>query len=93
MPKAKKTVSVLKCQCSVCGQVAFVEENTLHFHCRGIRLVRPLPAMFSQLAKPDNKGVWLKWFAPTPMDNETALPPTLDPALQGAVNEPMVATA
>ena len=65
MAKVKKTTVVVKCECSVCGQVAHVEAGTQHHFCRGIRLVGPLPTMFMSLSKPDNKGTWQPWEAKT----------------------------
>ena len=87
MPKVRKTTVVVKCQCSVCGQVAFVEEGGQHFHCRGIKLVKPLPSMFSHLCKSDNKGTWLR-YVETPLPAKPLpepLPPVLDPAMVQAL--------
>ena len=60
MGKRKTVTVVSKCQCSVCGQVAFVVPGVEHHHCHGIKL-RPgmkLPPAFSDLRKPDSKGKW-----------------------------------
>jgi hypothetical protein len=76
MPKAKTITVVSKCQCSACGQIASVVIGTQHFHCRGIRLLKPLPAMFSGLINP-RKGTW-----------ELYVAPVVEPALHIAMSEP-----
>lgn len=64
MAKGKKSPTVVvKCECSTCGQIAHVVPGTLHHYCRGMRLVGPLPGLFSGLSKPDNKGTWRVWQA------------------------------
>lgn len=77
MPKKiKAAMVVVKCECSVCGQVANAQPNTEHHYCRGIRLVGPLPGLFSGLRKPDNKGTWLPWKAPVapPVQDANVVP-------------------
>ena len=82
MAKVKSKVVVKKCQCTVCGQVAFVQEGTSHFYCNGIKLVKPLPPMFKDLRHPDpaRKGMWM-----------IASEVVLAEVLQGATSEPKVA--
>jgi hypothetical protein len=55
--KIKIKVQTVKCECSKCGQVSFVEANTQHFSCRGFKIVKPLPAMFLDLHG-KVKGTW-----------------------------------
>ena len=78
MAKIKKITVVSKCQCNVCGQVAFVELGTSHHFCHGINLLpgQRLPAMFSGLVNPNRKGTWNLWTAP------------MVPELQSAIIEP-----
>lgn len=67
MAKVKVKTVVVKCQCTTCNQVAYVEEGTVHYHCNGIKLVKPLPAMFRDLKHPDpkRKGVWALYVEPS----------------------------
>jgi hypothetical protein len=60
MAKIKPRKIVVKCQCSVCEQVAFVEPGKAHHFCRGIEqsIVDKLPAQFKDLTNPKRKGVW-----------------------------------
>lgn len=60
MAKNKKSagVKVEPCECSKCGQKSSAQPNTPHAFCRGIKLLKPLPAMFADLRKPV-KGTWL----------------------------------
>lgn len=63
--KAKKIVkSVVKCQCSKCGQVSHVSPQTEHAFCRGFKIHKPLPAMFANLCG-KVKGTWEVYAAPS----------------------------
>jgi len=75
MPKVKKIKSVVKCECSKCGQVAFVEPNQTHAFCRGFKLSKPLPTMFASLHG-KNKGTWIPYQAPVaqPMQDAILVP-------------------
>lgn len=81
MAKGKKVpVRVVKCQCSTCEQIAFVEPGKPHVFCKGIRMsiIAMLPASFKDLTNPTRKGYWREWVAPvlqsaspTPEDQAT----------------------
>lgn len=62
--KSKVKTVVVKCECSRCGQVASVEANKAHVFCRGFKIVKPLPALFSELSNPNKKGTWVPIPAP-----------------------------
>lgn len=68
MANKKIAIQVVKCQCNVCGQVAFVEPNLRHHHCNAIKLLpgQILPALFRSLSHPDpnKKGRWIAYVAP-----------------------------
>jgi hypothetical protein len=64
MAKAKVRKVVVKCECSSCGQVASVEPNKEHAFCRGFKIVKPLPAMFSDLKNPKRMGKWVPYVEP-----------------------------
>lgn len=49
--------SVLRCQCSKCGQVSHVVPQTEHAFCRGFKIHKPMPAMFANLCS-KVKGTW-----------------------------------
>lgn len=61
MPKMKKTVTVIKSQCSTCKQVAHVEPGKQHFYCNGIQVAKAMPThIYNTIKHPDEKrkGVW-----------------------------------
>jgi len=55
----KSTKVVVPSECSVCGQRASAVAGTEHNYCKGIRFVKPVPGLFANLSKPDNKGKWI----------------------------------
>jgi len=59
--KNKVKTVVVKCECSTCGQVSFVEANKPHAFCKGIHLgiLERMPAQFRDLTNPKRKGSWI----------------------------------
>lgn len=60
MAKSKK--ATVKCQCSVCHQVAFVVAGSQHFFCNGIKVQgTPMAThIYNAIKHPDaaRKGTW-----------------------------------
>lgn len=68
MAKKKKTKTpVVSCKCSSCEQVATASPNKAHAFCRGFKILKPLPAMFSDLKNPNKQGTWI------PIDKEVSI--------------------
>jgi len=61
MAKVKQTVSVVKCKCDLCGQVAHVVPGGSHFHCVGFSeaFFVAHPAMKGRL-RGTKRGTWQK---------------------------------
>ena len=63
--KAQKTKvkTCVKCECSICGQVAFAQANTHHVFCKGISLsiIAQLPAALKSITNPSRieKAMWV----------------------------------
>jgi len=63
--KAQKTKvkTCVKCQCSICGQVASAQPNTHHVFCTGMSLsvIAQLPAKFKGMTNPSRKekAMWV----------------------------------
>jgi len=50
-----KVVTVVKCACSTCGQIANAREGSEHFSCTGFSVKMPLG-----IKNPSRKGMWVK---------------------------------
>ncbi len=64
--KKKVPVQVVKCVCSTCEQVAFVEPGKPHHYCKGIKqsIIAMLPPALKDLTNPTRQGTWQPWVAP-----------------------------
>jgi hypothetical protein len=81
MAKGKKIpTQVVKCQCSRCEQVAYVEPNKPHVYCGGIRLsIRAmLPPSMKDLVNPTKKGTWRTYVEPEVQASEPVVPVVQD---------------
>lgn len=59
--KAKSGVVVVKCACSVCGQVSNAQADSTHFGCVGVgqEFFAANPRLKGRFSRPMGKGVWV----------------------------------
>jgi hypothetical protein len=64
--RAKVKTVVVKCQCSTCEQVAFVEAGKPHVYCKGLpqRIIDKMPATMRGITNPNRKGTWVEFVSP-----------------------------